>query len=174
MEEIGFSGKKDLVGEDSPANISDQPQSQVAWRDLREWIDLIEGRGFLKRISAPVDTDEELSAVTFMATRSESAPALLFENLKGGDTGTSVLTNMLGASIGRYALAMGLDEKLSTRDMIAATRRIMKRRIAPKMIPKNAAPVNEVVQTGADIDITRFRLPNSGRATAGAISAPAT
>ena len=57
MEEIGFLGKKDLVGEDLPANISDQPQSQVAWKDLRGWIDLIEGRGFLKRISAPVDTD---------------------------------------------------------------------------------------------------------------------
>jgi 4-hydroxy-3-polyprenylbenzoate decarboxylase len=159
MEEIGFLGKKDLVGEDLPANISDQPQSQVAWKDLRGWIDLIETRGFLKRISAPVDTDEELSAVTFMATRSEAAPALLFENPKGGDPGTSVLTNMLGASIGRYALAMGLDEKLSTRDMIAATRRIMKRRIAPKMIPKSDAPVNEVVQTGADIDITRFPSP---------------
>src|SRR3981081_2593969 len=143
MEEIGFSGKKDLVGEDSPANISDQPQSQVAWKDLREGIDLIEGRGFLKRISAPVDPDEALAAGTFMATRSESAPALLFENLKGGDTGTSVLTNMLGASIGRYALAMGLDEKLSTRDMTAATRRIMKRRNAPKKIPKNRGPANK-------------------------------
>src|SRR5258708_39206931 len=167
MEEIGFSGKKDLVGEDLPANISDQPQSQVPWKDLREWIDLIESRGFLKRISAPVDTDEELSAITFMATRSEAAPALLFDNLKGGDSGTSVLTNMLGASIGRYALAMGLDEKLSTRDMIAATRRIMKRRIAPKMIPKSPAPVNEVGQTGADIAIPGFPPPKRWPARAG-------
>src|SRR3979411_2785396 len=140
MEEIGFSGKKDLDGEDLPANISDQPQSQVAWMDLRGWIDLIEGRGFLKRISAPVDTDEELSAVTFMATRSDSAPALLFENPKGGDPGTSVLTNMLGASIGRYALAMGLDETLSTRDMISAPRRIQKGRIAPTRVPENRQP----------------------------------
>jgi 4-hydroxy-3-polyprenylbenzoate decarboxylase len=158
MEEIGFSQGNGLAGEDAAGKIPQQ-DSQVAWKDLRAWIDLIEARGFLKRISAPVDTDEELSAITFMATRSESAPALLFENLKGGDSGTSVLTNMLGASIGRYALAMGLDEKLSTREMIAATRRVMKRRIAPRMIPKSDAPVNEVVQTGADIDITRFPSP---------------
>src|ERR1700688_4615194 len=104
MEEIGFSGRPRSPGEDSSPAAPLQAPPQAAWRDLREWIDLIEGRGFLKRISAPVDTDEELSAITFMATRSEAAPALLFENLEGGDPGTSVLTNMLGASTGRYAL----------------------------------------------------------------------
>src|ERR1700692_578585 len=98
MEEIGFSGQSHARGEESSPTAPLQAPPQAAWKDLREWIDLIEGRGFLKRISAPVDTDEELSAVTFMATRSETAPALLFENPKGGDAGTRVLTNMLGAS----------------------------------------------------------------------------
>jgi 4-hydroxy-3-polyprenylbenzoate decarboxylase len=150
MEELGFSQK---------ASGPDQSSHQVAWKDLREWIGLIDKRGLLKRIHAPVDLDEELSAITFMATRSETAPALLFENLGGGEPGMSVLANMLGASAGRYALAMGLDEKLSTREMISATRRIMRRRIAPTMIAKKDAAVNEVVQTGADIDVTRFPSP---------------
>ena len=53
------------------------------WRDLREWIALIEQNGALKRIREPVDADEELSAITYMATRGENAPALLFENNYG-------------------------------------------------------------------------------------------
>ena len=102
------------------------------------WGDLVEKAGLLKRIRASVALEEELSAITFMATRSEDAPALLFENLDGGATGTSVLANMLGASTPRYAIAMGLEENLSTRDMIAATRRIM-RPAAQRNTTRNAS-----------------------------------
>src|ERR1700722_4489305 len=155
MEQVGFSPKPVPKNGRSAGS---QPQQTVPWKDLRDWVNLIERHGLLKRISAPVDLDEELSAITFMATRSETAPALLFENPTGaGDA--KVLANMLGASAARYALAMGLDEKLSTREMIAATRRIMQRRIAPRMIGKKDAAVNEIVLTGADIDITRFPAP---------------
>src|SRR5689334_3546194 len=142
----------------SPKTVSETPgsSSKVPWKDLREWIRLVDERGLLKRVAAPVDLDEELSAITFMATRSEAAPALMFENIKDGTPGMSVLTNMLGASARRYAIAMGLDDSLSTRDMIAASRRVMRRRIAPRMIAKADAPVNDVVQTGADIDLLRF------------------
>jgi 4-hydroxy-3-polyprenylbenzoate decarboxylase len=126
---------------------------------LRGWIELIEKAGLLKRIQAPVALEEELSAITFMATRSEDAPALLFENLDGAAPGMTVLANMLGASAARYAIAMGLDQNLSTRDMIAATRHIMRRRIPPKIIAKSNASVNQNVLTGIDIDVTRFPAP---------------
>ena len=151
MDQISYSSKAVSENIENP--------STVPWKDLREWIRLIDARGLLKRIAAPVDLDEELSAITFMATRSEAAPALMFENIKDGVPGMSVLTNMLGASAKRYAVAMGLDDGLSTRDMIAASRRVMRRRIAPRMIAKRDAPVNDVVQTGADIDLMRFPSP---------------
>jgi UbiD family decarboxylase len=156
MEEIGFSAMKAQTPPESPVETA--PDS-VRWKDLRGWIDLIEKAGLLKRIDAPVALDEELSAITFMATRAEDAPALMFENLDGAQPGMTVLANMLGASPARYAIATGLDEKLSTRDMIAATRRIMRRRIPPKIIAKYDAPVNENVLTGADIDVMRFPAP---------------
>src|SRR5690349_3147006 len=156
MEEIGFS----RPGTPANAEPGDQdPGSSAGWRDLREWIALIEQRGLLRRIRVPVDTDEELSAITFMATRAETAPALMFENLKNSEPGVSVLANMLGASSARYAVAMGIDDSLSLREMIRATRTVMRRRIAPKMIAKQNAPVNERVQTGGDIDLTRFPSP---------------
>ena len=156
MEDIGFSAKPTPAGGQSSEPLTG---NNVRWKDLRGWIDLIEKAGLLKRIGASVALDEELSAITYMATRSENAPALWFEKPYGAEPGMTVLANMLGASAARYAIAMGLDENLSTREMIAATRQIMRRRIPPKTIAKSNASVNENVLTGADIDITRFPAP---------------
>src|SRR5215475_270391 len=156
MEDIGFSHKSASTREHSSIPST---ANNVQWKDLRGWIALIENAGLLKRIHAPVALDEELSAITFMATRSEDAPALLFENLDGAAPGMTVLANMLGASASRYAIAMGLEQNLSTRDMIAATRRIMRRRIPPRIIGKSSAAVNQNVLTGVAIDITRFPAP---------------
>lgn len=131
----------------------------VAWRDLREWLQLVDAHGALKRIAAPVEADEELGAITYLATRQENAPALLFDNVVGGRTEARVLTNMLGASKERFALSVGIDPNLSTADMIAQARTIMKRSVAPVMVASADAPVNEVVLTGDDIDLTAFPIP---------------
>lgn len=141
------------------AAAEDVSSHTVAWRDLREWLDLVERHGELKRIGAEIDPDEELAALTFMATRAGTAPALLFENLKGSRSDARVLSNMLGSSKERYALAVGIDPALGVGDMIAATRPIMKRRIAPRMIPKVDAAVNEIVLRGSDIDLTALPVP---------------
>jgi 4-hydroxy-3-polyprenylbenzoate decarboxylase len=131
----------------------------VPWRDLREWLALVERNGLLKRIDRPVDPDEELAAIAYMATRREDAPALKFENLTGDSSGASVLVNMLGASKERYALAVGLDPALSTAEMIAASRALMQRRIKPAQVPKAKAPVNEIVLRDNEIDLARFPAP---------------
>ncbi len=129
------------------------------WRDLREWLALVEDEGRLMKISRPVDADEELAAITFMATRRENAPALLFENVNGNRFGARVLANMLGSSKERYALAVGIDPGLSTAEMIAATGTIMSRRIAPVHVPAITAPVNEIVLRDNEIDLTALPVP---------------
>lgn len=43
--------------------------------------------------------------------------------------------------------------------MTAATRAILNRRIAPVRVPRDGAPVNEVVLRGGEIDLTRFPIP---------------
>jgi len=131
----------------------------LGWRDLRDWLSLIESHGELQRISAAVDPDEEIAAITFMATRRGDAPALLFENPLGDRTGAKVLTNMLGSSKERYALAVGLAPDLSITELIAQTRRIMSRRIAPVRVPKTSAPVNEIVLRENEIDLTAYPAP---------------
>lgn len=128
-------------------------------RDLREWLTLIEADGGLRRITAPVDAHEELAAITYMVARDEDAPALMFENIRGNDSGVRVLANMLGSSRRRFALAMGLDPALSTRDLIAAMRRRGRNRIAPVEVAADAAPVNARVLTGDEVDLTRLPAP---------------
>jgi 4-hydroxy-3-polyprenylbenzoate decarboxylase len=96
------------IVERSDATTLARNATPVGWRDLREWLTLIETNGLLQRINKPVDPDEELAAITFMATRRENAPALLFETLVGDQSGAKVLTNMLGSSKERYALSVGL------------------------------------------------------------------
>jgi UbiD family decarboxylase len=131
----------------------------VGWRDLREWLALIEANGLLRRIDKQVDPDEELAAITFMATRRGDAPALLFETFAGDRSGASVLTNMLGASKERYAIAVGLDPDLSVAELIRETRAIMNRRIAPVHVAKAQAPVNQIVLRENEIDLTAFPIP---------------
>lgn len=130
-----------------------------AWRDLREWLALVERHGLLKTVKQNVDPDEELAAITYMATRQVGAPALLFESFVENLHGARVLTNMLGSSKERYALAVGLDPKASMRELIAATRAIVKRRIPPVMVSREQAPVNEVVLKGDQIDLTQLPVP---------------
>jgi UbiD family decarboxylase len=147
------------IAEPSPSVAPAKDGPQASWRDLREWLALVERNHELQRVKKPVSADEELSAIAYMAARSEKAPALLFENISGDTSGARVLANMLGSSKERYALAVGLDPDLSIAEMIAETRGIMSRRIPPKRIPKSQAPVNEVVLRGDDIDLTKFPAP---------------
>ena len=151
-----------MDAETSPQSLLQSAETRrppLGWRDLREWLAQVDGIGELKRIAAPVDPNEEIGAITLLAAREETSPALLFGNMQGDTTGSQILTNMLGASKERYALAVGLDPSLSTREMIEATRSIMADPIGPAMIAKDKAPVNEVVLTGKDIDVTKFPVP---------------
>jgi UbiD family decarboxylase len=148
MEEIAVARRASATAAARPAGP----------RDLREWLERVEAAGQLKRIAAPVDPDEELSAITYMAARDEASPALLFEGLPGA-SGVRVLANMLGASRIRYALATGLDPDLPLGDLVRESRAMMTRRLPPVMVPPEAAPVNEIVLTGDDIDLTVLPVP---------------
>lgn len=150
---------EDLGNLQSRRAMAANEHSAVGWRDLRDWLALIDNDGRLMRINRPVDVNEELAAIAFMATRRESAPALLFETLEDDRFGARVLANMLGSSKERYARAVGLDPTLSTAEMIAATRHIMSRRIAPVHVSPAAAPVNEIVLRDDEIDLTALPVP---------------
>ena len=143
----------------SPVKSAARTDNQRGPRDLREWLDLVEADGGLHRVTAPVDKCEELAAATYMVARDENSPALLFENIVGDDSGTKVLTNMLGASKRRFALAVGFDPELSTREMVREMRDRATRRIPAVDVEAEKAPVNEIVLMGDDIDLTKLPAP---------------
>lgn len=81
----------------------------MAYKDLREFIAALEKRGWLKRVSAEVDAELEITEITDRISK-KSGPdnvALLFENVKG--YGMPVLMNALG-SYDRMSLALGVEK----------------------------------------------------------------
>ncbi|ODT77571.1 MAG: 3-octaprenyl-4-hydroxybenzoate carboxy-lyase [Pelagibacterium sp. SCN 64-44] len=79
--------------------------------DLRAFLELLEERGLLRRIAAPVSVRHELTEI-HRRTLHAQGPALLIEHpvLDDGSTGAMpVLVNLFG-TVTRIALAMGLDE----------------------------------------------------------------
>ena len=67
----------------------------MPYRDLHEFIGVLEKNGDLKRISAPVDRILEISEIADRTVKKEG-PALLFENVKGYNF--PVLINMFGSN----------------------------------------------------------------------------
>lgn len=78
----------------------------MAFSDLREFIDALESRGWLKRIRQPVDCELEIAEITDRVAKMTGGKnvALLFENVRGYDI--PVLMNAFG-SMQRMALALG-------------------------------------------------------------------
>ncbi|MCW8887128.1 MAG: UbiD family decarboxylase, partial [Motiliproteus sp.] len=77
----------------------------MKYKDLRDFIDALEGMGELQRIRAEVDPYLEMTEICDRTLRA-GGPALLFENPKGHDT--PVLANLFGTPR-RVALGMGQD-----------------------------------------------------------------
>lgn len=80
----------------------------MAYNDLREFIAALESRGWLKRISQPVECELEITEITDRVSKMQGAKnvALLFENVTGYDM--PVLMNAFG-SMDRMALALGVE-----------------------------------------------------------------
>lgn len=77
----------------------------MAFKDLRDFLAFIEKKGQLKRISAPVDRDLEITEISDRIMKS-GGPALLFENVRGFDV--PLVINVFG-SRERTGWALGVD-----------------------------------------------------------------
>lgn len=85
----------------------------MAFKDLRDFIELLEQEGELKRISAEVDPYLEITEISDRTLRA-GGPALLFENPKGSSI--PLLANLFG-NTRRIALAMGQEDIEGLRDV---------------------------------------------------------
>jgi 4-hydroxy-3-polyprenylbenzoate decarboxylase len=135
-------------------------------RDLRDFIDLLEKRGELKRISTEVDPHLEITEICDRTLRN-NGPALLFENPKSS---MPMLANLFG-SPRRVALAMGQESIEDLRE-VGRLLALLKEPSPPKgwkdllqNLPnyrqvlnikpnvKRSAPFQEVIIDEANIDL---------------------
>src|SRR3970282_2557088 len=94
----------------------------MAYKNLRDYLRVLEEGGKLFRISREVDKDWEISAVSKLVFRKipdERRPALLFEKVKGFSI--PVVTGVLGASRQVYAIA--LETELNFEEIFTRWRR---------------------------------------------------
>jgi 4-hydroxy-3-polyprenylbenzoate decarboxylase len=142
------------------------------YQDLREFINMLESRGELKRITTPVDPRLEITEICDRTLKA-GGPALLFENPIGFDM--PVLANLFGTTQ-RVAYALGQDSIDTLRD-VGELLAFLKEPEPPKgfkdawdklpifkqvlnMQPKvvSKAPCQEVVLTGDQINLYNFPI----------------
>ncbi len=85
----------------------------MKYKDLRDFIRLLEEKGQLKRISQPVDPFLEMTEICDRTLRA-GGPALLFENPRGSEV--PVLANLFGTTT-RVALGMGEESVEALREV---------------------------------------------------------
>ncbi|GAA4650624.1 4-hydroxy-3-polyprenylbenzoate decarboxylase [Kistimonas scapharcae] len=142
----------------------------MKYRDLRDFIDQLEKQGELKRITAEVDPNLEMTEISDRTLRREG-PALLFENPKGYDI--PVLANLFGTPR-RVAMGMGQDNVEALRDIgkllaylkepeppkgfrdalakIPVFRQVLN--MGPKVV--RSAPCQDVVLQGDEVDLEKL------------------
>ncbi|SEH23257.1 menaquinone biosynthesis decarboxylase [Selenomonas sp. KH1T6] len=81
----------------------------MAYKDLREFMEVLESRGLLKRVKTEVDPELEITEIVDRISKgpAEKNVAILFENVKGSKM--PVLINAFG-SYERMSLAMGVEK----------------------------------------------------------------
>lgn len=142
------------------------------YKDLRDFIKMLEARGELKRIRTEVDPYLEMTEISDRTLRA-GGPALLFENPKGYDY--PVLTNLFGTPE-RVALGMGeesvealrgvgetlsqLKEPEPPRGMKDAWEKLPLYKQVLNMGPKvvKNAPCQHTVIEGDDVDLNRIPI----------------
>lgn len=144
----------------------------LKYKDLRDFLDLLEKRGLLKRITHAIDPNLEMTEIADRTLRA-GGPALLFENPVGSDI--PVLANLFGTPQ-RVALGMGAKDVEALRE-VGKLLAFLKEPEPPKglkdawskmpifkqvlnMGPKEVsrAPCQEIKLEGDQVDLTKLPI----------------
>lgn len=143
----------------------------MKYKNLRDFLEMLESRGELKRITQEIDPYLEITEISDRTLRA-GGPALLFENPKGYDI--PVLCNLFGTAK-RVAMGMGREDVSALRD-VGKLLAFLKEPEPPKdfkellsTLPQykqvlnmptkvlNTADCQQIVQSGDTVDL--YKLP---------------
>ena len=125
---------------------------RVPYDSMREYMMILEERGLLKRITAPVDLDYELGAISYRSLV-RNGPGLVFENLNGYPD-MPFVTNIM-YSLDQLAIAFN-----GERDWVVLEERVhegMRHRLKSSVSP--TGPVKEVVVKAEEVDLSTLPTP---------------
>jgi len=126
----------------------------MPYRDIREFLEVLETRGKLRRVQKGVDHTWELSCLArwmFQALPSEERFGLFFEKINGFNI--PVMTGVIGASREVYAIALETEPDQINDKWVEA----LLHPIALRVVEE--APNHEVVHLGDDIDLNFMPIP---------------
>ena len=136
------------------------------FRDLREFISLLEQTGNLHRITARIEKNSELMPLVrwqYQGLPDSQRKAFLFENVtdpQGRKYDCRVAAGVLGASRAIYKLALGVGDKAGSGGVAERWNDALSHPIPPRLVKKG--PVKEVILKGKEIsrpDGGLFRFP---------------
>jgi UbiD family decarboxylase len=129
------------------------------YEGVREWLDLVESMGELKRVNG-ADWNLEIGTMAELIYRERSGtiPALLFDRIKGYPEGFRILFGQ-HCSYGRLALAAGLPMDSAGLKLVSRFKeKLNTLQPIPPRIVKNG-PVFENQMAGDAIDLLKFPAP---------------
>lgn len=137
-------------------------------RDLREFITALRDADELVEVTAEVSSELEITEIVDRVSK-EGGPALLFKNVR--DSNFPVLVNQFGSDH-RLALAFGVDDINEVGARIGSLLKLTKppkglrakaktlasllglaRSLPPKLVSQAHAPCQQVIHTGAEVDL---------------------
>jgi 4-hydroxy-3-polyprenylbenzoate decarboxylase len=133
----------------------------MAFKDMREFLALLEKEGQLKHLDVPFDgrrgTNELQSLMNYVC--SKNGPALILNNVDGINTkGVPILFNPFGTRE-RTAMTIGhrnwRDAKLHHADILGNPEKW----IPPKLVDRSKAPCKDVIIKGGDVSLDK-QLPH--------------
>jgi UbiD family decarboxylase len=128
------------------------------WRDLREWLDVVDALGELKRVQG-ADSEEDIGAVTEMLDHTEESPCVLFDQITNFTLGYRVLVNSMG-SRKRQAVTLGLDPYEASHDRLLQFWRELLKGFAPiPPVQVNRGSIQQNILRDDDVDLNRFPVP---------------
>ncbi len=125
---------------------------KVGFKDLREYLQLLESAGLLTRVKAEVDLKYEIGAICAISL-DRRGPALLFENIKGY-AGMPLVSNIISTT---EQLAIAFNTEADENKIFQKVVQGMTNRIAPVNV--GTGPCKEEIHRRDEVDVYKFPTP---------------
>ncbi len=134
------------------------PVSEPEWRDLRDWLDLVDGMGELKHVRG-ANSEEDIGAITEMLDHADESCCVLFDEIPNYQRGYRVLVNSMG-SRRRQAVTLGLDPAAASHEQLLDFWRKLLKGFAPlPPVVVKRGPVQENILRDNEVNLNRFPAP---------------